>query len=164
MTQRHHRTVVIAVALAFFAASLFLPAETFITHVTPDHTAGRVETMPGWFFAGFGWIGVIFLQPAAMGWLANISFFAAIFSYAEGRHVRSMILSGISILIAVVFFRVSVSDPMPVLFTGQADVMNRPKALIGFYVWIAAFATFFLGSWVSVSKVVWADAPPTTEE
>ncbi|KLD75691.1 hypothetical protein Y886_25530 [Xanthomonas hyacinthi DSM 19077] len=155
--------MVIAVALALFAASLFLPAETFITHVAPDHTAGRIETMPGWFCAGFGWIGVIFLQPAAMGWLANISFFAAIFSYAEGRHVRSMILSGISILIAVVFFRVSVSDPMPVLFTGQADVMNRPRALIGFYVWIAAFATFFLASWFSVSKLVWPIHTPTAD-
>ncbi|WP_213947676.1 hypothetical protein [Luteibacter sp. dw_328] len=163
MTPRHHRTVVIAAALACYGASLFLPAVTYITHVPPDHPVGHMETAPGWFFAGFGWIGVIFLQSAAMGWLANLTFFATIFCYAEGRHVRSMILSGMSILIAVFFFHLSVSEPMPVLFSGLNDVMNRPKALIGFYVWIAAFVTFFLGSWVSVSKQVSATALPTTE-
>jgi hypothetical protein len=160
MSPKSHRTAVVAAALTLYVASLFTPAMTYLTHVSPDHVAGKVETVSGWFFAGFGWIGVLFLQPAAMGWLANITFLPAIGFHAEGRHVRSMILSGASLVIAVIFFWVSVSEPMPVLFSGLNDAMNRPKALIGFYLWIAAFATCFLASMASVWKHFAADATP----
>ncbi len=152
MSERNCRWTIIAVAIALYATSLFLPAVTFITHVPPDHAIGHVVTYPGWYLAGFGWIGTLFLKPAAMGWLANITFIAAIFCHAESRYERSMVLSAISIAIAVFFFWLSLSHPMPVLFSGIDDVMNEPKALLGFYCWVVSFAFFLFGSWMTKRK------------
>jgi hypothetical protein len=138
------RRIIIFVALGCYAASLCLPAFSYIPYLasSPPQTV----YMPGWLPLVCGGIAALFMQVAAFSNLANPVFFAASLAYGFGKNRISATLAVISMLIGASFFPLSSSHPVLIPFSGRGETLNHPEPMIGFVLWMTSFLLIFLGS------------------
>jgi hypothetical protein len=140
------RWMVIVAAMGFFIASLCLPAFSYVTHVPSDHVTSQVSsTGPGWHLFATGWFAIIFLEPAAFSWLANVTFSSAVIVYALGSCRSSALLAVLSMLFDASFFPISNWAPATVLFSGQGEAFNHPRPELGFVAWMVSLVIILAG-------------------
>lgn len=130
------RRITIILALGFFIAALCLPAFNYTPPGSYKYSAGAVQ---GWFPFSFGWIAMMFLEPASVAWLANPFFLFAMHSFYVGRYTSSMWLSAASMFFALSFFPICWLQPLLIVFSGTGETINHPKPEVGFAAWMAAF-------------------------
>ncbi|TKG95550.1 hypothetical protein EYV94_08905 [Puteibacter caeruleilacunae] len=82
-----------------------------------------------------GWKGIIFSMPfLTLGWLANISYIAALLS---SKKKAQHILSGATLILAMFAFDISAIP------SGNGDEMIQVFPGVGFFFWILSFVTLF---------------------
>jgi hypothetical protein len=136
------RKVVLYTAVACFLAALCLPAFSY----TKPGAYVYGPSISGLFPFLFGCVPMIFVQPAAVAWLANPFFLAAIYKFYVGNYWSSMWISGACMLLGASFFPICWFQPMLMVFTGLGETINHPKPGFGFVAWMAAFLIVFVFS------------------
>ncbi len=146
MPSRTYRMIVVVVSLMLFALSLVLPAISYMSG-RPNPTYLRHPAIgPGWALLVFGWAAIVFVQVAAVAWVASVTFFASVINFAYGRDAIAMRLAIASIILGVSFFPLSIYFPILIPFSGQGETIYLPKPEIGFIVWVLSFACVGIGA------------------
>ncbi|HEY8683495.1 MAG TPA: hypothetical protein VIM06_10020 [Rhodanobacter sp.] len=146
MPSRKYRVIVIAVSLILFVVSLVLPAISYISGRPNLLDVGHPAKGPGWIFLVFGWAAFVFVQVAAVAWVANVTFAASVISFARGRDRMAIRLTIISIVAGISFFPLSIYFPVLIPFSGQGETIYLPKPEIGFAAWVISFACVGVGA------------------
>lgn len=144
------RLVTILAAGSCYAASIYLPAISYVPLLPSNPYGANIAYMPGWFPLAFGWFAVIFLEFTAFTVLANPIFFASIIIFGIGKNLISALLAAVSIVLGVSFFALSRRHPVTLIFSAHGEALNHPKPMVGFFFWIAAFVIVLLGSIVGL--------------
>jgi hypothetical protein len=136
------RKIVLYVATVGFLVALIFPGFDY----TKPGDFVYMPSFPGWALLVLGWIPMIFVQPAALAWLANPFFLVAIYKFYVRNYWSSMWVSGACILLAGSFFPICWLRPMLLVFTGAGETINHPRPNVGFIAWMAAFLIVFVFS------------------
>lgn len=149
------------ISIVLFAIAMCSPTADFvkicgtgvsgetITELMNDGLGVR-ETLWGWQFFLFGPVGLMVLQPGALGWLANPLGAAALF--VRGRsHWIPKGMAVLSLLVAALSLRLTDLFPVPT-DDGAACRLAAMGPRLGYWVWLAAIAVAVLSAWMDTSR------------
>jgi hypothetical protein len=168
MTTRKHEKIIVrrwllpAVAIGLFVVSICLPTADFLQGCGPglaggaeitdlvSDGAGAVETFSGWELLLYGPLGLLAMQPGALGWLATPLGASALIVRGRSKRVARG-LAVAALLLAVLSLRLTDLFPLP---TG-VDAACHLAAVgprMGYWVWLAALADAALSTWVDTGE------------
>jgi hypothetical protein len=144
------RRIVIFVAILLYIGSICLPAFSYVPFLNSSQRG--VSNFYGWAALPFAPVAMLFMELAAFAWLANPIFLSALITYGFGKDRISIALAAAAIAVGWAFFPLSVNQPVLIPFSGMGEMLNYPKPMVGFYLWIASFLAIFLGALLSIFR------------
>jgi hypothetical protein len=149
LAKSHSQKAALLASLLLYLGSLLFPAveydamssqpATRSTHLWHE-PLGQVETVPGYFHLGLGWLGMLLPpQITPLGWLANPAYFLALLAARWGRVFLTRCLTIASLALASCSLVVVNMSPMRVLLHDPVpQFWSAIRPLAGFWLWIAA--------------------------
>lgn len=154
---RTTRQLLLILSAAIFLLCLTQPAvdfETVCRHFPASlkvaglwhEPLGQIETLSGLYLFLSGFLGVLFMQPAAVAWLANVFYFASLCMALGEISVPSRRLASLSLILAVVSLPITNFYPLPA-DEGGVCYFSAISPVSGYWLWLAAIVVLTIVVW-----------------